>query len=396
MSSSHINILIKKPPPSKLKKGRTAYNFFCADMRPVAKLQRGVNVASLLGKMWKELKSDKNRTEEMKKYTDLAAKDKLRYESAVQSVDLFDTDLFGPKPVQKRSKTAYQFFSIKNREEVKKTLGKKSKASEITARLKKMWESLSDDNMIEYKKLADDDKIIQAKESLKPDMGILNCIKNDLSYGVFPPFQFIESFVFTLLWQIYVFEDKKKFADDLRAASGKEKLILQILISISKYITEKERLDIFRSSLVKSKGDCVVCYNNGDVFEWPCHESHITCEDCMVAITAHTSFCPLCRFQMKNTSTSHYLNELQSSAERFLRSTEEQILTLDDMRVFEENAFESVNSIESLNSIDRFIAIYLAEFSVDELRTSMISSLHSQEIFTMERMNRVYTLSLSD
>jgi len=395
MSLSVVNIVIKKPPLPKPKRGRSSYIFFCADMRPVAKLQLGNGaksneIASFLGKMWKEFKNDK---EKMTKYNLAAAEDLLRYQKEFkmynqQNIDLFDVELFGPRPVQKRSKTAYQFFCIKNRAEAKKTLGKEVKAIDITAHLRKNWLTISNDEIIEYKKLADEDKIVQAKESLKPDMRIFNYIKHYLSDGIFPPFEFIESFAFTLLWQVNVFEDKKKFADDLRAASGNEQLILQTLISVSKYITEKELLIIFRSSLIKSKGECVVCYNEGDVFEWPCHKSHIVCEDCTIAITTCTSLCPLCRFQMKNNS-SYYLKELQMLSEKFLRVSESQILTLEDMRVFQENAFEDAESM------DRFIAIYLSEFSVDELRISRISNAHSEQIFTAERMDRVYRLSLA-
>jgi hypothetical protein len=47
--------------------------------------------------------------------------------------------------------------------------------------------------------------------------------------------------------------------------------------------------------LLQSKGECVVCLQECDVLEWPCHNSHVTCEGCIVRIIARDSKCPLCR-----------------------------------------------------------------------------------------------------
>lgn len=47
--------------------------------------------------------------------------------------------------------------------------------------------------------------------------------------------------------------------------------------------------------LLQSNGECVVCLQEGDVLEWPCHNLHITCEKCIVKIIARDSKCPLCR-----------------------------------------------------------------------------------------------------
>lgn len=52
--------------------------------------------------------------------------------------------------------------------------------------------------------------------------------------------------------------------------------------------------------LLQSNGECVVCLQEGSVLEWPCHNSHVTCEACIVKIIARDSKCPLCREVMFN------------------------------------------------------------------------------------------------
>ena len=47
--------------------------------------------------------------------------------------------------------------------------------------------------------------------------------------------------------------------------------------------------------LLKSSGECVVCFTECLVLEWPCCESHVTCEACIVKIMALNSRCPICR-----------------------------------------------------------------------------------------------------
>ena len=44
------------------------------------------------------------------------------------------------------------------------------------------------------------------------------------------------------------------------------------------------------------KAECVVCLEEKNVLEWPCHIMHITCEECSIKIIATGRiFCPLCR-----------------------------------------------------------------------------------------------------
>jgi hypothetical protein len=47
--------------------------------------------------------------------------------------------------------------------------------------------------------------------------------------------------------------------------------------------------------LSQSTGECVVCLQEGDVLEWPCHNLHVTCESCILKIISRDSKCPLCR-----------------------------------------------------------------------------------------------------
>ena len=47
--------------------------------------------------------------------------------------------------------------------------------------------------------------------------------------------------------------------------------------------------------LVKSTGECLVCYTEGDVLEWPCHSSHTFCKKCTDQIFLRNALCPFCR-----------------------------------------------------------------------------------------------------
>ena len=48
--------------------------------------------------------------------------------------------------------------------------------------------------------------------------------------------------------------------------------------------------------LANQKQECVVCLEEKDVLEWPCHTTHVTCEECVLKIVKlrHVS-CPICR-----------------------------------------------------------------------------------------------------
>lgn len=48
--------------------------------------------------------------------------------------------------------------------------------------------------------------------------------------------------------------------------------------------------------LSSQKKECVVCLEEKDVLEWPCHTSHVTCEECVLKIVKlRRVSCPICR-----------------------------------------------------------------------------------------------------
>lgn len=59
--------------------------------------------------------------------------------------------------------------------------------------------------------------------------------------------------------------------------------------------TVSDDLNFFVQDLVVSKGECVVCYNEGDILEWPCHSSHSLCEECTIKVCYKGALCPVCR-----------------------------------------------------------------------------------------------------
>ena len=64
--------------PNSPKRGKSAYIFFCAAMRPEVKEELGEEGKSLimseLGKRWKELKEDDDRADELTDYTKMAGR----------------------------------------------------------------------------------------------------------------------------------------------------------------------------------------------------------------------------------------------------------------------------------------------------------------------------------
>jgi hypothetical protein len=100
--------------PNAPKRGRSAYIFFCAAMRPQVKEELGEEGKSLimseLGKRWKELKEDEGRAAELDRYAKMAADDKARYEEektdhpTKQVPKKDDKELDEDKPAPKKAK----------------------------------------------------------------------------------------------------------------------------------------------------------------------------------------------------------------------------------------------------------------------------------------------------
>jgi hypothetical protein len=161
--------------PNAPKKGKSAYIFFCAAMRPQVKEELGEegksSIMAELGKKWKELKDDDDRADELAKYTKMAADDKVRYEEEnlfgksnesdkekpkkkekkqakkveVDDVETDDEQKPTPKKKiegEKKPKTGYAYFCSHNRDGVK-TDNPEMKAQDITRELARLWKELT-------------------------------------------------------------------------------------------------------------------------------------------------------------------------------------------------------------------------------------------------------------
>ena len=156
--------------PNAPKKGKSAYIFFCAAMRPQVKEELGEegksSIMAELGKRWKELKDDDDRAEELAEYTKMAADDKSRYEEEksfgksnepveeeqAKKVEVEDVETDDEKPApkkkekktedEKKPKTGYAYFCSYNRKGVK-TDNPDMKAQDITRELARLWKEMS-------------------------------------------------------------------------------------------------------------------------------------------------------------------------------------------------------------------------------------------------------------
>ena len=223
-----------------------------------------------------------------------------------------------------RGRSAYIFFCMKKREEVKKSIGGNPRSFEVVTELGKWWKDLkesSNDQDKEFLRSLEEEaakdkeryemeiKFIQMNN--KFDWSFLYFLQMELSDGRCPPISSIEYFIKnSLLCRLEKANYNISFADEVST--------LNSLILVSKCVVEQELLINIRASLFSSIGECTVCYTEGNVLEWPCHKSHITCEECIVKINAQcTSLpsCPSCRVQTDRFS--HYLEEMISAAETY-------------------------------------------------------------------------------
>jgi len=129
---------------NKPKRGKSAYIFFCDASRLQIKEELGEKrkgmIMSELGKRWKELKKDKDRSEELAKYTKMSEDDKARYANPTEPA---------PKKQKKNANypkkmSGYDYFCSVNRERVKTdNVGMKSR--EVTRELSRLWKELPKD-----------------------------------------------------------------------------------------------------------------------------------------------------------------------------------------------------------------------------------------------------------
>ena len=167
--------------PNAPKRGKSAYIFFCAAMRPQVKDELGEegksSIMAELGKRWKLLKEDDDRSDELAEYTKMAADDKARYEDekengksaepvqekpkkqAKKVEEEVETD--DEKPILKKQaktddkkespkkKTGYTYFCSHNREGIK-TDNPEMKAQDVTRELARLWKELTKDEQKEW------------------------------------------------------------------------------------------------------------------------------------------------------------------------------------------------------------------------------------------------------
>ena len=156
-------------------KGRkSAYIYFCSAMRAQVKEELGEEGKSLimteLGKRWKELKEDEQRSDELAEYTKMAEDDKARYQDekentsdektspkkskidkakpAESEVELTNDDK-GKAKTSPKKKTGYSYFCSYNRDGVKSE-NPKMKGQEITRELARLWKELTKDEQKEW------------------------------------------------------------------------------------------------------------------------------------------------------------------------------------------------------------------------------------------------------
>ena len=160
----------KKSDPNATKGKKSAYIFFCAEKRDAAKTEIGkdgkaTDVTKLLATWWNELKADDDRSDELEKYSKMAADDKIRYEQekarvAHESEDKHQSDEDKPAPKkckgkgedkpQNSKKNGYTHFCSTNRASVKEDNPEMS-ATEITKELARQWKELDEDEQNEWK-----------------------------------------------------------------------------------------------------------------------------------------------------------------------------------------------------------------------------------------------------
>jgi len=153
--------------PNKPKRGRSAYIYFCTENRAEIKENMDgeptpAEVMKELGRCWRELKdsNDDVDVENHQKYTEMAAKDKVRYLNEMESyVPLDDNEIEALNNKKKKSskkkndgpkkaRSAYIFFCVEKRAEIKEE-NPGATSQEITKMIGELWNEYKDED--EYK-----------------------------------------------------------------------------------------------------------------------------------------------------------------------------------------------------------------------------------------------------
>jgi hypothetical protein len=174
----------KKSDPNAPKGKKSAYIFFCSDNRDAAKTEIGTDgkatdVTKLLATWWNELKADEDRSEELEKYTKMAADDKLRYEQETSGVEETPEKvnskkskasneeaepkkgkgkskkiMSDDKPQSGKKMNGYTHFCSLNRASIKEDNPEMS-ATEITKELARQWKELDEDEKNEWNEVVE-------------------------------------------------------------------------------------------------------------------------------------------------------------------------------------------------------------------------------------------------
>jgi hypothetical protein len=181
--------------PNAPKRGKSAYLFFCTTMRDKVKESlsedsKATDVTRELGVRWNLLKDDNSRTKEMEKYKKQAEDDKSRYDSERANYVPDETVInqgrikkvnTGPK----RAKSAYLYFCLDKRQEVKEELGEGSSATDITRELGARWNVVkANGSTKKYDDEAEEDKTRYYNEK---ESGIVPVVDKEVITSVVVP-----------------------------------------------------------------------------------------------------------------------------------------------------------------------------------------------------------------
>ena len=173
----------KKSDPNAPKGKKSAYIFFCTHNRDAAKTaldgKNNNEVTKLLATWWNDLKTDKDRSDDLEKYNKMAADDKVRHAQETEEYVPPSDGVVAKKSSGKKKsdsnapkgkKSAYIFFCAENRDAAKKEIGKDGKATDVTKLLATWWNELKadedrSDELEKYNKMAADDKVRHEQET---------------------------------------------------------------------------------------------------------------------------------------------------------------------------------------------------------------------------------------
>ena len=143
-------------PQKKAKRPRSAYIFFCQENRPIVKERlgagaRATEVTSKLGKLWRELKADPSRKDELLRYHDLSNEEKLHSTTDVYEKPKACTA--GPRKKFIKRVTGYDVYCRETKDSVV-AQNPKLKAGSLAKFMAKAWKGMSDQERQKWKDLA--------------------------------------------------------------------------------------------------------------------------------------------------------------------------------------------------------------------------------------------------